>query len=289
MTAVVARDADVYARRKRRAGELAERWPFAAEVLHFYQRLLDVQETAFDNARGIEPAQAAVFASDRVLPRVIEVSAVHGPATLQQGALERFDAIDLRAPIDAWLRGVPLDAIDRYLARAAAAPVLEALGTRAGEACVWARGDRYCPVCGGLPQLAYTAAGIDDLVTPHRYLECSRCASSWPFTRVTCAGCGECEPKNLLHFSEIGALEAEISGRTVRGAEAQAAPCQVERAQLPHVAIDGCGTCSRYLLTIDVRRDPLAVPVVDELAALPFYVYARERELSKIVPNQLGF
>jgi formate dehydrogenase maturation protein FdhE len=294
MTATRARKAS-FAQRKARAEELAEQWPFAGEVLHFYARLLDVQHLAHGEAcaAAIEPHDAVTFAVRHVLPRVVEISAEHGPPALQRGVLDRFDAIDFESTVHAWLHGEPLDRIECYLARAATAPVLEALGLRAGEACDRTRADRTCPVCGGLPQLAYVAAADDELVTPHRYLECSRCASSWAFTRMTCAACGEFESSKLLLFSEIGALEAEISGHTVRGADHDVPPnpqtIVSRRARLPHVGIDGCRTCSHFLLTIDVRRDPQAVPVIDELAALPLYIYARERGLSKIVPNQLGF
>jgi formate dehydrogenase maturation protein FdhE len=90
-------------------------------------------------------------------------------------------------------------------------------------------------------------------------------------------------------FSELGALEAELSGNIISGTDPGASPAEKNVARIPHVRIDGCANCSRYLLTIDVRREPRAVPVVDELAALPFYVYARERDLTKIVANQLGF
>ena len=284
-----------YEQRKQRAEELALRWPFAAEVLRFYAVLLDVQQLV--NARvqtaAFDPHDAVAFAAQHVVPRVVEASVTHGPPALQQGVLERFDAIDFEKTIRSWLHGEALDGFDRFLARAATSPVLETLGERAGEACEGLRGDRTCPVCGGLPQLAYVTASDEDLVTPHRYLECSRCASSWAFTRMTCAACGEFESANLLHFNELGSLEAETSGRYVRGADPDAAPNRnaivAEKPRLPHVSIDGCRTCSHYLLTIDCRRDPSAVPVVDELAALPLYVYAGERGLSKVVPNQLGF
>jgi formate dehydrogenase maturation protein FdhE len=282
-----------YAQRKQRAEELARRWPFAAEVLRFYVALLDVQQSAFAQAATLDPRDVATFAAQQVLSRAVEASVTHGPPTLQQGVLERFDAIDFEKTIRSWLHGEALDGFDRYLARAATAPVLEALGDRAGEACEGLRGDRTCPVCGGLPQLAYVTASDEDLVTPHLYLECSRCASSWAFTRMTCAACGEFESANLLHFNELGSLEAETSGRYVRGADPDAAPnpnaIAAEKPHLPHVSVDGCRTCTHYLLTIDCRRDPSAVPVVDELAALPLYVYASERGLSKVVANQLGF
>ncbi|HZY98811.1 MAG TPA: formate dehydrogenase accessory protein FdhE [Candidatus Baltobacteraceae bacterium] len=292
MTVVTTRAIGEYERRRRRANDLAERWAFATEVLTFYTRLLDVQEPAFDEARTIDASEAAAFAAERVAPRIVEASVSFGPPALQQGVLERFDSIDLHATVSAWLQGEPLGALERFLARASSAPVLEALGSRAGDACAGPRDDRHCPACGGSPQLAYAGNGDEDLVTPHRYLECSRCAASWPFARMICAACGENDTAKLLRFSEIGALEAETSGQTVRGSESH--PELVEgqpqaRALLPHVSIEGCDTCKHYVLSVDVRRDPRAVPQVDELAALPLYLYASERGLNKIVANALGF
>jgi formate dehydrogenase maturation protein FdhE len=288
MTAISARVSKEYERRRRRAHDLAERWSFATEVLQFYARLLDVQERAYDEAAGLDPNEAVGFAADTVVPRIVEVSAAHGPAALQQGVLERFDAVDLRSIIAAWLNGDSLDTFDRFLARASTAPLLEALGSRAGQACEGTREDMHCPVCGGLPQLAYSATSDEDLVTPHRFLLCSRCSASWPFARMTCPGCAENDTENLLLFSEIGALEAEATGKTVRGADAEI-KARASEATMPHVAVDGCSSCNRYLLSIDTRREPRAVPIVDELAALPLYLYASERGLTKIVTNVLGF
>jgi FdhE protein len=53
--------------------------------------------------------------------------------------------------------------------------------------------------------------------------------------------------------------------------------------------IEACETCRCYLLNVDIAADPTAVPVVDELAALPLDLYARERGFSKIIPNLMGF
>lgn len=281
-----------FAQRRHRCAELERRRPFAAEVLRFYRALLDVQEVACADARAraVTPGDAATFAATQVLPRVVEVSAVHGPALLQQAVLVRFDAIDLEAVCRAWLHGAHLDAFDRFLARAATAPVLEALGSRAGEACDGERDERHCPVCGGPPQLAYFAASDDDLVASHRYLECARCAAGWAFTRMTCAACGATEGLQVL--GERGTLEAEISGRTIR-AELDAMPDESLRAevapQFASVRIDACGRCTTYLLTIDLGRDRAAVPVVDEIASIPLTLCANERGFRKILPNLMGF
>jgi formate dehydrogenase maturation protein FdhE len=42
------------------------------------------------------------------------------------------------------------------------------------------------------------------------------------------------------------------------------------------------------LLTFDLRRETRAVPVVDEIAALPLDLFARDQGLTKITPNLMG-
>ena len=65
-------------------------------------------------------------------------------------------------------------------------------------------------------------------------------------------------------------------------------PIFQEDKQFPHMRVDGCRTCHRYLLTVDLRRDARAVPIVDELTALPLDLYAIDQGLTKITPNLLG-
>jgi len=120
----------------------------------------------------------------------------------------------------------------------------------------------HCPKCGGLPQLSYFAVSGEALVSGPRYLACSRCANNWVFSRMTCAGCGESTGTKL--------------------------PIYQEQERFPHVRVDGCQTCRKYLLTFDLRRDTSAVPVVDEIAALPLDLFARDQGLTKITPNLMG-
>lgn len=256
-----------YTGRRRRANELAERYDFAAEVLGFYEQIAEIQERAYAEAlRELpQPAQAAGYAAQHVLPCIVATSAQSGPAYLVQAVLERFQDADFEDLVRAWLHGEELDGVDRYLARAASAPVLEALGPAAADACRGTYDDRHCPRCGGLPQLSYFACSTEDLVTAHRYLLCARCAESWAFARMTCAFCGETKSANLPVISET------------------------EQPRYPHVRVDCCTSCSHYLLNVDLGRDRAAVPEVDEIAALPLDIYAKERGLQKIVPNAMGF
>jgi formate dehydrogenase maturation protein FdhE len=275
-------------KRRRRAEDLQARWPFSAGVLAFYAALLDVQERAYLGALEDAPRPEAVaaYAAERVMPRVIELSAASGPPALVSAVLERFDELDFAATIAAWLRSDELPAIERYLARAAAGPVLEALGEAAGAACEGPRDGVHCPVCGGRPQVGYFAPSPEDLVTGHRYLVCSRCSGSWACARLTCGVCGENDTAKLVVCGELGTSSAELNEIIVGpGAKRAVVPADV---RFPHLRIDGCRTCSHYLLTVDVERDPRAVPLVDEIGAIPLDLYARDLALTKLVPNLMG-
>jgi FdhE protein len=172
---------------------------------------------------------------------------------------------DMEDLIQRWLDQKPVNPIETYLARASASPLLEATphpdpppqGGREPS-----QMPTRCPNCGGLPQLSYFAVSGEALVSGPRYLVCSRCATNWVFSRMTCAGCGESNGTRLPIFQE--------------------------QERFPHVRVDGCQTCRKYLLTFDLRRDTRAVPVVDEIAALPLDLYARDHGLTKIAANLMG-
>src|SRR5207253_2831507 len=148
------------------------------------------------------------------------------------------------------------------LARAATAPVLEALGAAAGDACSGRPAEGGCPRCGGLPQLSYLTDAGETLVSGPRMLLCCRCGESWIHQRMTCAGCGEQATSKLPIFADA--------------------------ERFPHLRADACEQCRRYLITIDLRKEPEAVPVVDELVALPLDLYVKERGFTKIVPNLMA-
>ena len=279
-----------WSERRERAQELATRWSFAAEVLGFYANLLGVQERAFDTALGDRPTADALpaYVTERVLPAVIDASIASGPPAMTESILSSFHEGDFEQTIAAWVRGDDLSPVERYLARASAGPVIEALGA-AVVSNSSASDDRHCPTCGGSPQVSYFAPSPEDLVTARRYLLCSRCATAWPFARLTCASCGENEAKSLSIFGEIGTTQAEISESIIKSrGEAKRVP-NLPVAHFPHMRVDGCKVCSKYLLSLDLERDPRAVPIVDEIAAIPLSLYAAERGLSKIVPNLMGF
>ena len=278
-----------WADRRRRVQELRVRQGFARQLLDFYGALLPVQERAYDEALTASPRASglASYVAEVVVPSVLEVSVSSGPDRMRSELIDRLETEDPRDIIARWIRSEDQPIVDRFLARASAGPVLEALDRATRSTCGGPRDARHCPQCGGPPQLSYFAPAQEDLATGPRYLLCARCGVSWGYARMTCAGCGEDSSAKLTVFSELGTTSGE-RGSVVRGLPHEKAPVR-HPAVFPHMRVEACDSCRRYLLAIDLAADPQAVPLVDELAAIPLDLYARDRGFTKITTNLMGF
>ena len=115
-----------------------------------------------------------------------------------------------------------------------------------------------CPHCGGLPVLAVLRPEGDG---GKRSLLCSVCDTEWEFRRLLCPACGEEDPGKLpIYLAE----------------------------EFPHVRVEACDSCHRYLKCIDLTRNGLADPVVDEIAAVALDVWANENGYTKLQLNLVG-
>ena len=248
-----------------RARDLAVRHGWAAELLGFYAELAERQRSIAGRALGSPPkaSELPAWVAEHSLPTIVDVAVDQGPRKLADGVLARLQEASLEKLVETWLAGEAQGPIDVFLARAATAPLLEVLPELATATGKNAADDRHCPGCGGAPQLSYFGVSGEVLLTAPRYLQCSRCSQSWVFPRLVCAGCGETDAPRLSILADA--------------------------ERLPGVRVDACDTCRGYLLTIELPKDPAAVPLVDEMAALPLDLHAKERGLTKITPNLMGF
>jgi FdhE protein len=233
-------------------------------MLGLYAALLDAQERAFLATLDDRPDPARVpdYVASRVMRDVAAAAVAAGPPALAAAVPERLREGAIADAVAAWLAGERQEPVREFLARAAAAPVLEALGPAAGAACRRAGAEIACPRCGGLPQVSYLDEAGEALVSAPRRLACSRCSESWVHQRMTCVGCGEQTTAKLPIFADT--------------------------ERLPHLRADACETCRRYVITVDLRKEPEAVPVVDELTALPLDLHAQEHGFAKITPNLMA-
>jgi FdhE protein len=57
---------------------------------------------------------------------------------------------------------------------------------------------------------------------------------------------------------------------------------------LPHIRVGACDTCKFFLTGLDLTKDGHAIPLVDDLAAIPLTLWAHEHDYSRLQPNLLG-
>ena len=248
-----------------RADALSAGSDSSAALVRFYGRLLRGQQhvNAGLVARpptGIEDGIERVI--DTATP-LLQAVAEHGPDPL------RATAKEMEHGSRAQLRDVLLEywqsRSDRlFFAKALLQPYAEWLVRDRRDVLlgVPAAGDDRCPNCGGPPQLSIiegspaTAGGGSS-----RLLQCATCLTAWPFRRVHCPSCGNEDERRLGYYD---------------------APA------FPHVRVDACEACGRYLKTIDLGRRGVAVPLVDEIASAPLDVWAAERGYVKLELNLIG-
>jgi FdhE protein len=78
---------------------------------------------------------------------------------------------------------------------------------------------------------------------------------------VACANCGEERPARIGYF---------------------------HAQQYDHVRVEVCDSCMHYIKGIDLTKLGLAAPLIDEVAAAPLDLWARERGYIKIELNLAG-
>ena len=115
-----------------------------------------------------------------------------------------------------------------------------------------------CPLCAGRPVIGVLRVEGDG---GKRFMVCSFCGHEWEFRRILCPTCGEVDEKKL--------------------------PVYVAE-QFPHVRVEACDTCKFFVRAIDLTKDGHAVPVVDDLAAIPLTLWAHEHGYRRLQANLLG-
>ncbi len=56
----------------------------------------------------------------------------------------------------------------------------------------------------------------------------------------------------------------------------------------PYIRVECCDTCQTYVKSIDLTKNGLAEPLVDDLASVPLNLWAQEHGYAKLHPNLLG-
>jgi FdhE protein len=264
-----------------RARALAAVRPAAAEALTFYAALAEYQKALVRGGRppGAEPLRPMIDAVDLgavldAIPDFLAWLARLAPARLAESArgLRTFERDQWRRFIHSYLADEGRDRGEadhtlRFVMEAVLQPFVEqaALAESAGPAAqrrhpaqTEARGPIRCPFCNALPVVGVLR---EEGHGAKRTLVCSLCLSERPYLRVVCPSCGE---------QQFDALPVYTAN------------------QFEYVRIEACDRCRSYLKTIDLTKDGLAIPLVDDIASVSLDLWARDRGYVKLRANLLG-
>jgi formate dehydrogenase accessory protein FdhE len=265
-----------YDARLRRAAHLSTQHAFAAEFLNFYKHVAAFQKTLRANIAASSGAKSRdALAADLRSPLDLTVLLPHfrgflsaieqnAPPALKKAAHEMA-----MLPSDSWIASLEaywqhggkydqqVGAFAQFLARAFLQPYAEFRAALTPQPPMLIT-VRVCPLCGARPLMGVLRVEGD---SGKRFLLCSFCSQEWEFRRIHCPTCGEqAEGKLPVYVAE----------------------------QLPNIRVEACDTCKFYLQTVDLTKDGHAIPVVDDLAAIPLTLWAHEHGYSRLQPNLLG-
>jgi FdhE protein len=257
--------------RMRRADELAAKHPSATEALRFYGQVASFQKELYEAlAAAAGPAKRVrppgSLRGELDLPALLPWFAPFlalvteiAPLPLAQSAAELTRPAEVLEEF--WHAGAEgiaaLTPAEALIAWAFLQPYAEHLADHTEPLEIHGT-PALCPLCSSPPQAGALRPQGDG---GKRSLICSLCATEWDYRRIVCPSCGE------ENVDKLPVYVAE---------------------ELPHVRVEACDTCRHYIKTIDLTKDGRAVPVVDELAAIPLSLWAAERGYEKVSGNLLG-
>jgi FdhE protein len=262
--------------RMQRADDLSVAHPFAAEVLRFYKHVAGFQKALYSHFEGTEGNGSKKRVSHLsgedlnlhlLLPKFPEflsnVSTV-APQPVAQAARD----LKMQGPgrwqdclTSCWGTAPDFQPDpghnEALLAWLFLQPYAEHLADHS-ERTPGNKSLAVCPFCSGKPVVGVLRPEGDG---GKRSLICSMCATEWPYGRIVCTACGEETVEKLAVYTA---------------------------SQFNYIRVEACDTCHYYIKTVDLTKNGLAVPVVDELATIPLDLWAQEHQYVKLQANLIG-
>jgi len=260
-----------------RARALAAAHPAAAEGLRFYERIAGFQRSLYADVaaalgNGIEARPPGSLREELDLglllpafPGFLALVEAAAPAPLSRSTAELGAGGAARwqdVLVELWRTGadgpLELTPAEALVSWTFLQPYAEFLADHSEPLAEAGSTPDCCPRCSGRPQVGVLRPLGDG---GKRSLVCALCATEWDFRRIVCPACGE---------ESVDKLPVYVA------------------EELGHVRVEACDTCRHYIKTIDLTKDGRAVPVVDELAAIPLSLWAEEHGYAKVQTNLLG-
>ncbi len=263
-----------------RAQMLRERFPEAGELLSFLKGVLEFQNQVIEELLDKELPFDVSSAFSRIdkgkpairlveidwsgyipfLKELLKVLSDIGTEEIRVGTeeLARLNDEEIKGRLSQFLEGKEVSEVERLFFLSWLQPVLYTLSNRIEfNHEVWLK--NVCPVCGLKPSVSFL------MDTPEwegaRFLRCHLCLTDWLYERTRCAVCGNNEDDKLSYYTT---------------------------EEIKHIELQVCNLCNHYIKIVDMRKDGLAVPDVDDIATVALDLWAGEQGYLKVEKNLLG-
>ena len=251
--------------RIQRAEQLSAQHSFAADILGFYVHVARFQQGLYERVSANKTPISLSGSLDlpellTSFPSFLSLIEENAPASFAEIAHEMRGQLSsswVELLNQCWSNiNSPHDAAE-FLALAFLQPYGEFVRTHA-QLQLAGYTHMLCPFCNRKASLGILRQQGDGA---RRNLLCGFCLSEWEFRRIVCPGCGQEDQAKLpVYIAE----------------------------QFPHMRVEACDACHTYIKSVDLTKNGLANPQVDELAAIPLDLWAQERGYAKLRPNLLG-
>jgi FdhE protein len=254
--------------RIQRAERLASERPESNELLTFYAALLRSQKDIYEYLRTRKSwlpsgeLQRDLPVLRQAIPILLHMVEANGPDALVSQAHSLLQASDhelTEMMIEYWR--TPSDL--QFFSKAFLQPYfnwLHEIGAKPADRNLGS-GENRCLFCDSKPQLSVLQITEASSESGGRNLVCATCLRAWPFRRVVCASCGEENPANIGYYHS---------------------------SEYEYVRVEACDKCGYYIKAVDLTKYGFAVPLIDEVAAAPLDLWAREHGYTKIEMNLVG-
>ena len=260
---------------------LRDKFSESSQILGFMERLLEFQNELLSelSEKGISVdlsgAESRIRSGKPALnlnsiewepylsymDRLIRVVEEAGTEEIRRRARElgEMGREGVRELLSGFLRGEEIDPVVRMLFTALLQPILYLFADKISFSQEsWLR--NTCPVCGSKPSVSFLMDTED--WEGARFLRCGLCLTDWLYIRTKCVECGNSEDDKLNYFVS---------------------------QELPYIEVQTCSLCRRYIKIVDLRKDGLAVPDLEDIATVSLDLWAESEGYVKVERNILGF
>ncbi len=247
-----------------RLSVLKDRFPEAAHILDLLESILEFQNEVLSakdlktDVSRLRDVDFSPFLGE--LHKLLKSLEDRGTDKIKEGCrrISNLSGEGVLKNLTSFLKGETLEVTERLIFIAWLQPILHSNDRADFRGNGWFK--NRCPFCGFKPNVSFLKDTEEGEGV--RFLRCSLCLTDWIYMRTKCVNCGNVDDDKLDYF-----LSQDIN----------------------YIEIQTCRECNHYIKVVDLRKEGLAVPDVEDIASLSLDLWAQTQGYLKFERNLFGF